>query len=266
MYDHQRNLLDQITLRHGPFDLLSRYFTTADAQAREIGLRFRLRGDFDALVELNRENRATWPALPPICDPAHSNLRIDSAFWLEGLDERGDTVVTHAARLFDLTGRSLADEIRSLRVFYETPEPHVAAGESIFIESPMASGITGRTMFAGGVWVRPDWRRFGLTRIISRVCSAYAYTRWNIAFSWGFVETRMHELGLSRAYGPYQPIDGLSFNLAWRPGIRMVLMWMRVDTMLADLARIVDSATIDATGQRYSYDETLAAPAAPGER
>lgn len=77
MYDNPRNLLDQITLTHGPHDLLARYFLMADAAAREWGLRLRLRSDFDALMELNRENPDSWPPLSPAFDPAHSNLRID---------------------------------------------------------------------------------------------------------------------------------------------------------------------------------------------
>lgn len=263
MENNLRSLLGQITLLHGPQDLLSRFFTAADAAGREIGLRFRMRSDFDGLVELNRDNCDTWPPLPPICDPAQSNIRMDAAFWLEGLDERGDTVVTHAARLFDFTQTNLLDEIKSLRVFYETAAEHVAAGESIGIDSPSAAEITGRTMFAGGVWVRPDWRRIGLTKIISRICSAYAYTRWNIAYSWGFVETRMHSLGLSRAYGPYNVIDGLSFQLAWRPDVRMVLLWMGIETMLADLTRFVDRVTSDGAGERYAHDETLAVLTTP---
>lgn len=263
MSDNPRRLLDQITLMYGPHELLSRFFATADESAREIGLRFRLRSDFDGLIELNRDNRDTWPALPPICDPAQSNIRIDAGFWLEGLDERGDTVVTHAGRLFDFTRTNLLDEIKSLRVFYEAAASHIAAGERIEIDSPAASMITGRTMFAGGVWVRPDWRRFGLTKIISRICSAYAYTRWNIVYSWGFVETRMHALGLSRAYGPYNVIDGLSFQLAWRPDVRMVLLWMGAETMLADLARLVDRTTGDGSGERYAHDEALAVRSAP---
>src|SRR5580693_1051495 len=53
MYDNPRSLLDQITLMHGPHDLLRRYFPLADAAARDWGLRLRLRSDFAALIALN---------------------------------------------------------------------------------------------------------------------------------------------------------------------------------------------------------------------
>lgn len=265
MYDHPRSLLNQITLEYGPKELLSRHFVLADAAARDCGLRLRLRTDFDALVELNREHRDTWPPLSPIFDPAHSNLRIDSAFWLEGIDGRGETVVAELARFFDLRSTTAVDEIRSLRLFFAEPEAHFAAGERVDIDAPAAAVVRGRTMHGGSIWVRRDWRRNGLTRIISRVCAAYALTRWNTDFTWGFVEPRMHAAGLSQAYGPHEAADGLTVRLAWRNNLRLVLVWMSADALLADLARRLGDATMLA-GERYAHEETVVARVAPGQR
>jgi hypothetical protein len=243
MFVNPRRLLDQITLLHGPHDLLSRYFLIADQAARDCGVRLRLRSDFDALLELNRENRDSWPPLLPICDPAHSNLRIDSAFWLEGVDDRGETVVTHFARFFDFAGTNLIDEMRSLRVQYEDPRPHLKAGEAFLVDAPPASVVRGHTMYGGGVWVRPEWRRHGLTKIVPRISRAYAYTRWDTAFTWGFVEPKTHAFGLSRAYGPYQVHEGVTLRTPVRGDLPLVLLWMDSATMLDDVARIVDQAT-----------------------
>lgn len=264
MYDNPRSLLDQITLVHGPHELLGRHFTMADAAAREWGLRLRLRSDFDVLMELNRENRDSWPPLAPIFDPAHSILRIDSAFWLEGIDDRGETVVTESARFFDFKNTTAIDEIRSLRLFYADPVPHIAAGEGIDIDAPAATVVRGRTMHGGSIWVRPDWRRSGLTRIISRVCAAYALTRWNTAFTWGFVEPRMHAAGLSQAYGPHEAADGLTVRLAWRSNLRLVLIWMSTSALLADLARGLDNTTM-LSSERYSHQEPVVARVVPGQ-
>ncbi|MGO8920288.1 MAG: hypothetical protein ACLQJR_30680 [Stellaceae bacterium] len=264
MYDNPRSLLDQITLVHGPTELLGRHFVMADGAAREWGLRLRLRSDFDALKALNREHSETWPPLSPIFDPAHSNLRIDSAFWLEGIDDRGDTVVTESARFFDLRDTTAIDEIRSLRLFFAEPAAHSAAGERVDIDAPAAAVVRGRTMHGGSIWVRRDWRRNGLTRIISRVCAAYALTRWNTDFTWGFVEPRMHAAGLSQAYGPHEAADGLTVRLAWRSNLRLVLVWMSTSALLADLARGLNDTTMLA-GERYAHQETLVARATPGQ-
>ena len=264
MYDNPRSLLDQITLTHGPHELLSRYFPLADAAARDWGLRLRLRSDFAALIALNRDNADTWPPLPPIFDPAHSNLRIDASFWLEAIDDRGDTVMTEAARFFDLSGTNVVDELRSLRIYYENPAPHLAAGECIEIDAPAAMVVRGRTMHGGAVWVRPDWRRNGLIRIISRITAAYAHTRWNTGFTWGLVEPRLHALGVSRAYGPHDAAEGVMLRLAFRGDLPAVLIWMKTDALLADLARTVDQATM-APGQGYAQEERLVAGVVPGQ-
>jgi hypothetical protein len=264
VYDNPRNLLDQITLVHGPCELLAKHFVAADAMAREWGLRLRLRSDFDALMALNRENRDSWPPLSPAFDPAHSNLRIDSAFWLEGIDNRGDTVITEIARFFDFGNSDVVEELRSLRVYYEHPEPHLAAGERVEVDAPAAKVVRGRTMHGGAIWVRPDWRRNGLTRIISRVCAAYALTRWNTAFTWGLVEPRLHAGGLSQAYGPHKVAEGVMLRLPFRGDLPAVLIWMSADALLADLARRDDNAAVIA-GQRYSHQESVAAPATPGQ-
>ena len=265
MYDNPRSLLDQITLVHGPHDLLSRHFRMADAAARDWGLRLRLRSDFDELIELNRENRDSWPPLSPAFDPAHSNLRIDSAFWLEAIDHRGETVVTEIARLFDFKNTNLVEELRSLRIYYENPAPHLAAGERVEIDAPPATAVRGRTMHGGAIWVRPDWRRNGLTRIISRVCAAYALTRWDTAFTWGLVEPRLHAGGLSQAYGPHAVAEGVMLHLAFRGDLPAVLIWMSAEALLADLARSVDHAPV-LPSERYAHQKAVVAQDVPGQR
>lgn len=262
MYDNPRSLLDQITLVHGPKKLLRQHFTVADAAAREWGLRLKLRSDFDALMELNRENRDSWPPLAPIFDPAHSNLRIDSAFWLEGIDDRGETVVTESGRLFDFKDTDVVEELRSLRIYYENPAPHLAAGERVEIEAPAARIVRGRTMHGGAIWVRPDWRRGGLTRIISRICAAYALTRWNTAFTWGLIETRLHAGGLSQAYGPHAVAEGVMLRLAFRGALPAVLVWMSAEGLLTDLERTIEHQTM-LPGERYGHQEPIVARSAP---
>lgn len=258
MFIRPRHLLDQLTLIHGPHDLLSRYFALADLRARECGARLRLRGDFDALIALNHKHRATWPVMPPICDPAHSNLNIDSAFWLEARNDQDETIATHAARLFDFGETTIDEELTSMRVFYADPAPHARAGESVLVDAPRAHVVRGRTMYGGGVWVRPDWRHGVLTRIMTRVCTAYALTRWDIAFAWGFVEPRLK--GLARMYGPYNTSDQVTMRLAFRAGaIPALLLWASAGTILDDFARILDRAAREGARERQSHDEALVA-------
>src|SRR6266700_2750852 len=245
MFIRHRRLLDQITLLHGPHDLLGRFFLIADTAARDRGVRLRLRADFEALVALNERNRDSWPALAPVFNPEFSNLRLGSAFWLEAVDDKEETVATHAARFFDWEYTTLAAELRSLRVFYENPAPRVAAGEVIEVEAPSAALIRGRVTYGGAVWVHPDFRGKGLAALMPRISRAYAYSRWDTAWTWGLVEHKTHAKGLVRANGPYEVEDSVLLRMAFRGDLPLLLMWMGRDAMLSDIAGIVDQATVD---------------------
>lgn len=245
MFIRHRRLLDQITLLHGPHDLLGRFFLIADTAARDQGVKLRLRADFDGLVALNKRSRDSWPALAPVFDPDFSNLRLDSAFWLEAVNENDQTVATHAARFFDWEDTTLAAELRSMRVFYEDPAPRIAAGESIEVEAPTASRIRGRVAYGGAVWVRPDFRGKGLAALLPRISRAYSYSRWDTAWTWGLVEHKTHAKGLVRANGPYEVEESVLLRMAFRGDLPLLLMWMGRDAMLSDVADIVDQATVD---------------------
>jgi GNAT superfamily N-acetyltransferase len=245
MFIRHRRLLDQITLLHGPHDLLGRFFLIADTAAKDQGVRLRLRSDFDALVALNEQNRDSWPALAPVFNPQFSNLRLDGAFWLEAVNNNDETVATHAARFFDWEHTTLAAELRSMRVFYEDPAPRIAAGESIEVEAPTAALIRGRVAYGGAVWVRPDFRGKGLAALLPRISRVYAYSRWDTTCTWGLVEHKTHAKGLVRANGPYEVEESVLVHMAWRGDLPLLLMWMGRDAMLSDVAGIVDHATVD---------------------
>jgi hypothetical protein len=234
------SLLDQITVHHGPQELLVRFFTLVEARMRSLGLRLRLRTDFDRLIEVNEENRENWPPLTPIFDPRHSRLPIDSAYWIEAIDAEGRTVATHAGRLLQWDHTTLEDELSSLRIFYRDPSPHLAAGESVTVTAPSARRICGRTMAGGAVWVHPAYRQRRLASIVPRVSRAYALTRWDIATNWSLMEPKIHALGLAEASGPFRVEEGVMLRLAFRGELPALLMWMSREAMVADMAAAVD--------------------------
>lgn len=85
MLDLRESLLDQITIVHGPYDLLQRYFAGADEITRRAGVQIRFHTDFRRLVELNSGHQASWTPMQPAFDPTHSRLRPDAAFWVPRL-------------------------------------------------------------------------------------------------------------------------------------------------------------------------------------
>jgi GNAT superfamily N-acetyltransferase len=245
MRAYARGLLDQITLVHGPLAMLHDYFAHAEAAIRERGLWLRFRTDFDHLVELNRQHADSWPALMPIFHPGYSALRIDNAFWLEAVDGDGEAVATHSARLFEWRETNLAKEMRSLRVFFADPQPHRAAGDWVEIDAPAAKRIRGRTMGGGSVWVRPDYRRWGLASIVPKISRAYALTRWNIDYNWAVMEGKTHAMGLSRSNGFHVEPKVVTRLKAWRDDLTVLFLWMSRDDILADIRATLDHATVE---------------------
>ncbi|HLJ64451.1 MAG TPA: hypothetical protein VKT70_10115 [Stellaceae bacterium] len=243
MFYRPRRLPDQITLKYGPHDILERFFGMADAKAAELGLAVSVRAEFDPLLALHKRHRQEWGPLPASLDPRHSNLRIDQAFWIEGLDAKGETAFVHAARLFEWENTNLGEEVRSLRAFYDDPAKPLASGVRFPLTGAAANRIKGRCVFLGGLWVRPDCRGRGLSHLVPRLTSAYAYTRWGFDYAWGIVETHLYEAGLTGNYGPYRTEGPFTAETGGADKIDIVLLWAGGPAIVADLAVAIDPET-----------------------
>lgn len=246
MYDGQLTLLDQITFVHGPRDLLARYVAFVDEATQDLGVRLRISRDFDRLAEIHRDNEDSCPRLSPAFDLACSDLDGRNAYWIDALDASGDTIFTSASRLIDHGDRSLAEDLRALRVLYAHPAPHIASGERIEITAPSAERMRGRIMLSGALWVRPDYRRLGLTKIVPRLTRAYALTLWNTPLFWATIEPRLHDVGVTRAYGSWRVEDGITeYVPSWRGELKLLFLSMDQTTLIGDLAKSLsdDSAT-----------------------
>jgi hypothetical protein len=243
MYDGRPSLFDQISFVHGPRDLLSRYVALAEKEMRELGVWLRVSADFHRLIALNRQNRDSWPLLSPIFNPKFNDLTGGKAFLIEGVDRLGDTVITSAGRLYDHGNRSLADDLRSLRVFCDDPAPHVAAGERVEVDAPSAEHFYGHIMFSGAVWVRPDYRRHGVTKIVPRLTRSYALTRWNTPVFWAYIDHDLDEIGVTRAYGSWHVEDGIMTHMpSWRGDHRILFLSMGQTSLIRDIAGSVTRA------------------------
>ena len=242
---HSDPLLDQISLVHGPREVLARYFEIADGALGERGVRLRFRADFRRLVEINHEHRDSWPAFIPMFDPTHSRLRLDNSFWVEALDDRGCPVATHAGRLYEWPETTLEQELTSLRAFFRDPAPHLVRGDSIEVKAPSARQIRGRVMGGGAVWVRPDHRGKGLATLLPRISRAYALTRWDILGNWAVMEPRIRDQGLARRNG-FNEEEMIVFRLkAWRDHLPMLLVWMSREQAFAHILDVVDRGTVE---------------------
>ena len=160
--DRGHSFLNDIRVDFGPPEVLGRLFLKADTAARERGIRLSF-APVSAMLELNKLNRDSWRPLVPILDSALGGFNDENGFCLLGRNSDGEIIAAHAARLYRLGGATFREEVESLRLWYTDPEQMKAPGEACAISCPSADAIRGQTVFSGGVWFRPDYRKVGLT-------------------------------------------------------------------------------------------------------
>src|SRR5262245_23737351 len=99
--ENNLRLPDALTIKHGPAPLLSRFVLEGDKAAREMGIRLRLRYDFNELQRINKQEVAnnTWFPLVKMYDPRYTDLVPENSYWISGEDEDGEIILTQAGRI-----------------------------------------------------------------------------------------------------------------------------------------------------------------------
>lgn len=180
--------LDQMDLKFGPRDLLMRYFikTVEQVEARGVKLEF---GTFAELAEINRQHRDSWRPLLSTFQPNVGGVTDDQGFVILGRDSSGVVVTTQALRIFEWDTTNLKDEAESLRLFYAEPARDRLPGEACVVSAPLATAITGRVAWSGGVWNRPDYRGRQLGELIPRMSRCYGLAAYNISSAAAFMSS-----------------------------------------------------------------------------
>jgi hypothetical protein len=204
--ENNLRLPDAITIVHGPRQLLARFVLEADKAARGMGLSLRIRHDFDELLLLNRNEsaRGNWYPMVDMFNPERVSLTPENAFWVSGENEAGEIVVTWGARIYDWAGTSLAEQ--ACAMFYGEDR-----GQPCIVTAEAAHRITGIVVCGVASWVRPDYRRQHLSRLIPRIGKAYACGRWPIDWSFCYVTRKHVEQGLAASYGQRNVSHSVSY-------------------------------------------------------
>jgi hypothetical protein len=227
--ENNLRLPDAITIVHGPRRLLARFILAGDRAARKMGLHLRVRTDFDALLWLNRREteRGHWYPLVDMINPERVSLTPENAFWVSGENRDGEIVVTWGARIFDWRGTSLAEQ--AVAMFYGEDR-----GQACVVTAEAAARITGVTVCGVASWVRPDYRRQHLSRLIPRIGKAYACARWPIDWSFCYVTRKHVEQGLAASYGQ----RNVSFSISY-PGTP----WLDIALAYSTAAEVYEDMT-----------------------
>jgi len=215
-------LPDALTVKHGPTGLLSRFVLEGDKAVRRIGLRLRVRHDFDELAWLNQRevSSGSWFRLVDAYNPKYTTLTPENAFWISGEDEDGNVAASWAARVFYWPETNLAEQAVSF--FYGRDD-----GQRCRVTAPAAKLISGIVLCGGAAWIRPDFRGKRLGYLVPRILKAYAYSRWPVDWSICYVSRTLIEKGVAAGYGqknfsysifyPGSPWGDLEVAVAYTP-------------------------------------------------
>ena len=193
-------LPDQLEIKFGPIEALGRYILRADRELREHGIKVSICTDFDEFMETNRRKRdRDWYSPLPCFSTRHSRLDERNAFWLKGVNSLGETVMSHAIRLYVWPHTTMKAEVESLRLLYDVmPDAPDARGEA---SAPTAAKMSGRVGLMGALWLDPDYRGSKLAGVISPLTRAVALARWYPNFCCSFVFQTGVNKGRAALYG-----------------------------------------------------------------
>jgi hypothetical protein len=231
----RRTLLSEITLEHGPTDAIAQLIALAEEKIAQRGVSLSFAA-FDELVRVNEANRETWLPLIPTFDPRIAKLGSNNAFCILGRNVKGEVVVTQAARYWDLGASNLHEHFSSHRIYYDNPDREKGPGERCEITIEEAKAITGRVVFLGAVWYRPDYRGLETPRFLNRIARTYAHSLWATVYSTATVAEAVMKTRLRQMAG-YTKF-GWSVDLHNNPMLgsgKYALCWMDNVEMLSDL-------------------------------
>ena len=201
--EHGTSLLDALTLDHGPREIIVPLMVRANMAMRAIGIRVKIRHDFEALVALNehelaKAQKGNWFRLVNMLLPEYG-ASAENAYWLSGETRDGEIVFTLAGRIYHWPQTTLQEEARLM--FYGGRE----VGQRCTVTAANAKTITGVVNCGAGMWIRPDYRKLRLTQLISRIGRAYVASRWEVDSSFIFCQPDVDPRVIA-AYG-YPPAD-----------------------------------------------------------
>jgi hypothetical protein len=228
-------LLDALTVKYGPADLIARFMLQADKFARDRGVYLKLRTNWDALVDINRAEiaKGNWYPLAAPFDPERTDLAPDNSFWIQGENSAGETVLCCGVRVYDWRHTTLADEVRLM--FYGGRD----YGQECEVTTPKAAEISGFVSYGGSLWVRPDYRRLSLSTLAPRVVFAHALATWPVSWTIGMVKEDQVAKGISAGYGMHDVSWSVKFPNSPLGDLDLALLRASREETYTDLSEFI---------------------------
>ena len=177
-------------------------------------------------------------------DPAICDLVPENSYWISGEDEHGEIVLTQAGRVYYWPETTLEEEVRLM--FYGGQDE----GQFCMITAAAAKMITGVVFCGGSHWIRPDFRRRRLSRLLGRLGRAYAISRWPVDWAMALVTPIIVEKGVASGYGYKHQSRSIFFPGSPLGDLETVLTYLSAGEAYDDLAEylLTESSGPDGAG------------------
>ncbi|MCK1718241.1 hypothetical protein [Bradyrhizobium sp. 141] len=179
---------------------VSRFLQIYDAAAVQKGIKLSIGLDFYEYVSITRRLPTKRPT-EPCFRPDRSVIKSGEGYWMLGVDSNNEVALVEAARLYDLSQSNFAEHLESLKLFYSDPSKHAHPQDSCTCTAPSAKKITGKVAYHGDFWLRKDFRRQGIPKIMAGILRGVSFAMWAPDFVCGLAERWMLEKGVLAQYG-----------------------------------------------------------------
>jgi hypothetical protein len=165
------------------------YISSIKQVAASKGVYLEIGTDFKSFCEIPN----TQPLkgnIAPLFDPEFSSVSSANAFWVKGVNNKGEIIHTQAARLIDLTGINLSDHLKHYLRDYRPYGDKINSELSTISLSPVSSKISGKLCYHGELWLKSGRNNLGgsLTAALTRIVPAMCSLLWSPDYFFGIME------------------------------------------------------------------------------
>jgi hypothetical protein len=244
--DHS-SFLAQAHIENGPRELFGSFVLKALAEIEKFELSVEFASS-ETLVEVNKKNSSSWRPLLPVFNSLYGGIDANNFLGILGRDKNGDVVVCHSGRVYDWRESTCFDEFESMRVFYPDPEKMIRAGEKCVVTAKSTHGVSGKVIFSGAAWIRPDCRGKGLHKIFPRLGKVLSYGKWGGDAIISVMAEDVHGRGFAPRVG-YTNVDwDIRLTTAALRDLRVAFLSMNAEDLVSYVSQFsAGVAEVDAT-------------------
>lgn len=148
-------------------------------EIHEAGITLSVRSDIDQLYAI--EEDLTGKTLSPLFHPSKFDLVPDRVFWIQGINESGETVHVQASKLED-TGRSNLEDMLTAQLSrcFESDHPMLPC-------EPLRQ-LNGLCAYHGDTWISKELRKNGYGPLLTKIGLLATYIRWQPDYIYAWFE------------------------------------------------------------------------------